>query len=77
MSQKWIFTFGFGHVHPVTGERLANCYVAIEGDVNTSREVMIKHFGTQWSMQYPGISEAGVHKYSLREIPLPLEMEVV
>lgn len=70
-SQRWIFTFGFGHTHPVTGERLANCYVAIEGDVNTSREVMARHFGNKWSMQYPSEEKAGVQKYGLERIDLP------
>lgn len=70
-NQRWIFTFGFGHVHPVTGESLANYYVAIEGDVNESREIMARHFGNKWSMQYPNEEKAGVQKYGLERIDLP------
>lgn len=65
---QWIFTFGFGHVHPVTGESLANCYVVITGDVNTSREAMARLFGLKWANQYPSKEAAGVEKYRLRQV---------
>lgn len=49
----WIFTFGFGHTHPVTGEPLANRYVRLPGDYEQARRAMIAHFGIQWAFQYP------------------------
>lgn len=72
-KETWIFTFGFGHTHPVTGERLGNRFVAIEGDIEETRRIMAEHFGDKWSMQYPGVCEAGVHKYGLTQIPLPVK----
>lgn len=69
--ERWVFTFGFGHTHPATDERLANCYVVIDGDINQSREVMTRHFGNKWSMQYPSEEKAGVEKYNLTRIDLP------
>jgi len=71
MTSTWIFTFGFGQTHPVTGERLAGKYVSIDGDVNTSRETMVRYFGQKWAMQYPTAEAAGVEKYGLTEIGLP------
>jgi hypothetical protein len=68
--ERWIFTFGFGHTHPATGERLANCYVEIEGDVNESRDIMEHHFGLKWAFQYPTEEKAGVEKYGLQRIEL-------
>lgn len=67
----WTFTFGFDHLHPVTGESLGNKFVQIEGTLDGARDIMVHHFGTKWAFQYPGHCEAGVHKYSLREIQLP------
>lgn len=69
-SNRWIFTFGFSHTHPETGERLADKYVVIEGDGNQSREIMERHFGLKWAMQYPSEEAAGVQKYGLTEIRL-------
>jgi hypothetical protein len=68
--EEWIFTFGFSHQHPDTGESLANCYVVIEGDVESSRETMIQHFGQKWAMQYPTLEDAGAERYGLRRIEL-------
>lgn len=69
---EWIFTFGFAHVHPETGESLANCYVVIPDlDVNESRELMNERFGNKWAFQYPSRKAAGVEKWNLREILLP------
>lgn len=70
ISTQWIFTFGFEHVHPDTGEPLKDCYVVIDGDVNSSRERMAERFGLKWAMQYPSKEAAGVERYGLREISL-------
>ena len=66
--EEWIFTFGSGHVHPDTGERLANCYVRVPGDINSSREAMLRRFGQKWAFQYKTPEQAGVERYHLREI---------
>ena len=29
--EHWIFTFGFGHVHPKTGDSLAGCFNVVPG----------------------------------------------
>lgn len=68
--ETWIFTFGFGHAHPETGESLANCFVEIEGDIDSTREVMEAHFGNKWAFQYPTRQQAGVEKFKLKEIVL-------
>ena len=73
MAEQWLFTFGFDHTHPITNESLSGCYVIIEGDVETSREEMIKHFGTKWAMQYrPAAADtaAMINKYHLRQVPV-------
>lgn len=64
----WIFTFGFDHVHPKTGESLANCYIEVPGDANSSRELMQEHFGVKWAFQYPTKEAAGVERHGLKEI---------
>jgi hypothetical protein len=65
-----IFTFGSGHVHPVTGEPLGNRFVAIQAETHAAaREEMVRRWDTRWSMQYPdrdGPRGAGVAKYGLR-----------
>jgi hypothetical protein len=69
--RDWIFTFGFGHTNPETGESLAQRYVTVlDADVNKSREIMYRHFGNKWSMQYPTKEAAGVEKYGLTELHL-------
>lgn len=70
--EEWIFTFGFDHTHPETGESLANCYVAIPNlNINESRELMEQRFGHKWAFQYPSRKAAGVEKWKLREVPMP------
>lgn len=66
--ERWYFTFGYDHTHPRTGESLRNCYVLLEGDINETREIIARHFGRKWSMQYPNKEKAGVEKYNLRRI---------
>jgi hypothetical protein len=69
-SEQWIFTFGFGHYHPETGEPLANRYVVIPGTFSDARQKMVVMFGVKWSMQYASKEEAGVEIYGLRELKL-------
>lgn len=67
---EYIFTFGFAHEHPDTGEPLRNCYVVIRANTSEeAREQMFARFGRKWSMQYRSREAAGVEKYHLREIP--------
>lgn len=67
----WIFTFGFGHTHPQTGESLAHCYVRVPGDGAEARDKMIAAFGRKWAFQYASAEQAGVDRFELREIPMP------
>ena len=67
VNREWIFTFGFGHCCPKTGERLRNKYVRIRGTVATSRGEMERRFGRAWAFQYPNEIRAGVEKYNLTE----------
>ena len=65
---EWIFTFGFGHVHPHTGERLANTFIRVSGEDEEAREKMYARFGRKWAFQYATEEQAGVEKYHLREL---------
>lgn len=68
-TREWIFTFGFGHVHPVSGEPLANCFVRIRAESSdAARDKMEARFGLKWSIQYDSEEAAGVTRYRLREI---------
>lgn len=70
-QERWVFTFGFGHVDPKTGDPLGNCYVVIDGTFDEARATMRRHFGYQWSMQYANEHEAGVGIFALTRIDLP------
>jgi hypothetical protein len=70
-EHEYLFSFGFGHKHPKTGEPLRGCYVRIRGTLDSSREKMFKAFGSDWCFQYLSPSEAGVEVYGMREIPYP------
>lgn len=67
-SESYVFTFGFGQTHPFTGESLADCYVTVSGDRETSRERMLTRFGRNWAFQYKNAQEAGADRFNLREI---------
>lgn len=71
LETEWIFTFGFGHSHPVTGASLAKCFIRIRGTYESSRAEMLRRFGTRWAYQYIDEAEAGVVKWKLREIGWP------
>lgn len=66
---EWIFTFGFDHINPITGERLNNHYVRIPGSHEQARAEMQSRFGNRWSMQYP-TGWHGIDKYELTELVL-------
>lgn len=70
VADRWIFTFGFGHVHPETGERLANHYVVIYGDHDEARKQMEGYFGLKWADQYPDEDAAGVEQFGLKQLIL-------
>lgn len=66
---EWIFTFGFHHVHPETGERLRNNFVRIKAsDYEAARQQMVARFGQKWSHQYASETAAGVQQYGLTEL---------
>lgn len=68
--EAWIFTFGFDHIHPVTGDLLAHCYIRIPGTIDTSRQKMMDVFGRDWAQQYPlAMGLELVAKHKLNEIP--------
>ena len=51
LPERWCFTFGRNHVDK-DGKSLGNCYVCLEGDINSTREQMFEARGAKWSMQY-------------------------
>lgn len=66
---EWIFTFGFGHVHPYTGEKLGNSFVRIKAETaNAARDEMFRLFGSKWAFQYDSEELAGVQKWNLHEV---------
>lgn len=56
-QEYWYFTFGPDHQHPKTGESLANHYVKVPGNYNTSRDLVIRDFGRNWAFQYRELSD--------------------
>lgn len=67
VKSEWIFTFGFGHLHPETGEKMADRYVRIPGEFDQARETMVRRFGLKWAFQYGSEDEAGVSRFGLTE----------
>lgn len=71
-STEFIFTFGFSHKDPRTGDPLAGKFVRVAGNYTTARERMELSYGyTGWSMQYANEDLAGVEDHGLIEVPLP------
>jgi hypothetical protein len=65
---EWIFTFGWDHRHPETGERMFNRFVRIAAqDPDAAREEMVRRFALKWSHQYDSADEAGVDRFGLVE----------
>lgn len=65
----WVFTFGSGHHHPLTGEHLMGRFVRVRGTWLEARRRVLAAFGQKWSMQYRSEDEAGVAEYDLVELP--------
>ena len=62
-----VFTFGFDHKHPATGQSLSGMYVEITApDHEAARAEMFAQFGRHWSMHYPSREAAGVDRFGLR-----------
>ena len=56
-TDHWVFTFGYGHVHPETGAKLDDHCVRFDGTYEEARAKMVERFGAKWAFQYA--SEAG------------------
>ncbi len=66
---SFVFSFGFGQTHPITGEKLNNRFV--ENSAATWDEATVKmreRFGQSWGMQYASRQLAGVERYELRPL---------
>ena len=78
---EFIFTFGFSHTDPVTGESRAKKFARIEADdIELARQKMNNTFGRQWAFEYESEDEAGVSKWGLAEVSgsfLPPELEEI
>ena len=72
--QDWIFTFGYDHVNPITGEILFKRFVKLNGTWTGTRTEMVRRFGARFASQYP-LHEAGrttgiIMQYKLTELEL-------
>lgn len=66
---EFIFTFGFSHTDPVTGESRAKKFTRIQAeDIEQARQRMNDTFGRQWAFVYESEEEAGVAKWGLTEV---------
>jgi hypothetical protein len=59
--EAWLFSWGFGHMYP-------NCYVRIEGTFHSSRQEMVRRYGTRWAFQYPESDEADLIAHDMHNI---------
>lgn len=66
-TREWIFTFGWGHTHPVTGAKLSDRFVRIRGTERAATEEMHARF-PRWCHVYPNEDEAGVSRFALEEL---------
>lgn len=72
MNESRVFTFGYSHHHPVTGQNLGKCYVKVDGDADLARARMFASvFGRRWAFDYPNAEAAGKDKFNLIEVELP------
>ena len=78
---EFIFTFGFSHTDPVTGESRSRKFARIEADdYESARQKMNATFGRQWAFEYESEDEAGVQKWGLTEVTgsfLPADLEQI
>lgn len=71
-TESRVFTFGFGHHHPVTGQNLGKCYVKVAGNADLARaRIFASVFGRRWAFDYRDAETAGKNKFNLIEIELP------
>jgi hypothetical protein len=79
--REYVFTFGYGQLHPETGLGLEHRFVAIRAEsAEEARVRMVRYFGQRWGFQYQSREEAGVERHGLRELvrddwPAPREEE--
>lgn len=71
---SFVFTFGYDHKSPDSGETLGRNYIEIDGDVESTRQVMLFLFNRDWAFQYPSKERAGVEKYRLTPVAWPHEV---
>lgn len=57
--QRWIFTFGYNHLHP-------DGYCVGTGSHAEARQKMHERYGAKWAFQYENEKQAGVEEYHLR-----------
>lgn len=63
-----VFTFGYGHVCPYTGRKLADHYaVVVAPDKEQCRALMVGMFGKQWAFEYDSAEAAGAERFGLVE----------
>jgi hypothetical protein len=76
-TEQWLFTFGFGHVHPTTGESLANRCVRFKGTYAQARGEMVRRFGIKWAFQYACDETLGRDYRELgpEDLPEPVERD--
>ena len=67
-TRDWIFSFGWGQTHPVTGAPLHRRFVRIRGTERAANAEMHERFGKKWCFQYPSEDEAGVARFGLEEL---------
>lgn len=71
-QHDWFFTFGMNHLHPETGQSLGNSYIRVHGTFESARTAIVNVFWTAWCWQYASADEAGVERFGLTEVPLPI-----
>ena len=65
MDRKmWYFSFGVNHF-PYNKN-----YVKLYGTCDETRDVMFKHFGKRWSMQYGSLDKWNPEKWGLTELKI-------
>lgn len=64
-----VFTFGYGHVCPHTGQDLGDHYVTvIAPDRSSARSLMNTAFGRMWAFEYDGIDDPRLADYRDRMV---------
>lgn len=67
------YTFGYGHVDPITGQRLADTYAKVTaGSAEETWALMVSLYGNQWAFDY----QAEAFERMLAEHPLRQHIEI-